>query len=179
MRRLLLMVFITFCSCSDSILDKSISKELTIEELNTVMQSDTLIEIYYPMVREVFDNDNITITEKAKYTSYTYSDIKFFFKDAIIVDDSFDSEKYLKEYNKEYSRINDRIDSILSDKNDLLVRIYNNSNDYEIKKVYLKEILDKNNIRNYKTESEFIRFKIDSLTKAVDPKLYNFFELLD
>lgn len=114
MKKLFLLIFglaIILSSCN-SISDKSVSEKLNTEELSKAIKGDTLFSSFYENIRKGVDEmDDI---KKAKFNDVTYRRLFKYFK--FLRDTTYWnplSEKWEKEWKKEYGVYLPKVDSTL------------------------------------------------------------------
>jgi hypothetical protein len=180
----LLLIFTTILCCSNP-RNKSISQPLELEELNTIIEKDTLFKLYYSYLREGFDE--MEIVKQAEYLNITYSDIIDFTSYELSKGDKIRDE--LKDsWQNEYGIYDSKIDSIIDISSTNLEDEDHRERLFKAKMIKMKKDTDGYKYMNpsddyrdlfnadYVTKEKYIR---SEYRKKIEPKYSKIIELFD
>lgn len=175
MRKFILIIAVLLVSCSQT-LDKSVFEPLNVNELGKEIENDTMFKYVYDYIREV--ESKMTETEKAGFYDVTYKDALTFTKQVSGGSYQKLENEFTKQWNNRYAYIDKKIDSLISvietveDANlKMQLKLYNRSDDEDMKSVYKTFVIEALNEDNYISIYDFVFSKIDSVYK--DNKAYN------
>jgi hypothetical protein len=113
MRNLIYLLFIVLLASCNSTLDKSIFEPLTVEELKSSIEKDSLFEYTYVDITYVRDSVLTSDLEKVKYTDLTYSqihDYNLFRFDTTYFNPIY--ERIEKEWDEKFGIYKEEVDSV-------------------------------------------------------------------
>jgi hypothetical protein len=113
MRNLCILFIVFLLSSCNSVLDKSIFVPLTVEELKSSIEKDSLFEGTYAYILYVRDSVMKSDLEKVKYADLTYAQIQeylLFSTDTTYFNPKY--ERFEKEWNEKFGIYRDQVDSV-------------------------------------------------------------------